>query len=46
MEHCTLFVLSSQYVLFVEGVLAPFHPVSGLMVPFDFGSGPFWGVCL
>src|SRR5438105_966586 len=29
--QCTLFVLSSQYVLFLEGVLAPFHPFWSLL---------------
>jgi hypothetical protein len=40
MEHCTLFVLSSQYVLFGVSVLAPFHINIKALVPFDFSNGP------
>jgi hypothetical protein len=42
MEQCTLFVLSSQYVLFGLAVLVPFDPLFWLMAPFDLCSGPFW----
>jgi hypothetical protein len=41
MEQCTLFVLSSQYVLKNIWVLAPFDPSFWLMAPFNFESGPF-----
>lgn len=36
----TPFVLGSQYVLFRNGALVPFHPQSKLMVPFGFSTGP------
>jgi hypothetical protein len=40
MEHCTLFVLSSQSVLLWEMVLAPFHLSIKWLVPFEFLGWP------
>jgi hypothetical protein len=42
MEHCTLFVPGSQYVLFRGWVLAPFHPPFTEWPLYNSTGGPIW----